>query len=335
MNVHVQSPGVRVSAGADPVRVSPGAPILRETVPEYDGEYTVTPHERQQALATSGLKMAGDVTVEAVPGDYVGSRIPKIPADSYTPVKGEALVIPAGSYLNGDQTILPIPDAYYDMSDPMSWLGREVECLNENVYSKTDTLDNTAFNTWTPSTTAATMVAAANAGTFAADLENYQYFLVWECACDCDYTGQSPTLKAHFLFSRAYIVQEIMKRPSDFANIQAGIFNGNGCVSLYAGNFLRYYGTTQGSVTYTWSGSYGLYFGATAATFSNSTSDSPTVTIKTPTLSARCSTTYFSTGNAGKVVKNKSTFTIKGKLYRVKKKAIIRNIYEHVAGMIS
>lgn len=235
----------------------------------------------------------------------------------------------------GSVRVDPIPENYYDMSGPMAWIGKDAECVDDDVYSKTEKLKDTNFKSWTPSTTAATMVAAKNAKTFEADLENYEYYLVWECACDMDYTGASPTLKAHFLFSRCYLVQQITKRPSTFANIQAGNFDGNACMSLYTSNFLRYYGTTQGSVTYSWGTSYGIYFGASAATFSSTTSDMPTVTIKTPTVSARCSTTYFSTGNAAKVNQDKSGYSIVGKLYRVKKKGIIRSIYDHVVEIIN
>lgn len=224
---------------------------------------------------------------------------------------------------------------FYAMNGAMAWLGVDAECIDNAVYSKSDTLANTNFASWTPSTTATTIVSTTAVKTFAADLANYEYYLVWECKCDMDYTGASPTLKAHLLFSRCYLVQQITKRPSTFANIQAGNFDGNACTSLYTSNFLRYYGTTTGSVTYSWSTSYGIYFGAAAATFSSSTSNTPTVTIKSPTVSARCSTSYFSTGNAAKVNQAKSTWSISGKLYRVKKKGIIRNIYDHVVDIIN
>ena len=256
-------------------------------------------------------------------------------AQTITPSKTTQTVIPSGTYLTGAQTIDTIPAQYYDMSGAMAWLGKDAELVDNAVYSKTDTLANTSFNTWTPSTTATTIVSSATAKTFEADLENYEYYLLWDCACDMDYTNASPTLKAHFLFSRCYLVQQIVKRPSTFANIQANNFDGNACTSLYTSNFLRYYGTTTGSVTYSWAANYGIYFGAEAATFSNATSNTPTVTIKTPTVSARCSTTYFSTGNAAKVNKTNSTYSFSGKLYRVKKKATLRCIYDNVVRLIN
>ena len=78
------------------------------------------------------------------------------------------------------------------------------------------------------------------------------------------------------------------------------------------------YWNDKGSHTYTYGASYGLYPAAAAATFSNATADNPTVTPKTPAWSTRCSTTYFSTSNAGYVDQDKSKFRMKGELYRFK-----------------
>ena len=61
---------VTVSCVVD-LRISP---IVQET---YDGPYSVTPTESAQALETDGKLMAGDVSVEAIPSDYVGSAIPR------------------------------------------------------------------------------------------------------------------------------------------------------------------------------------------------------------------------------------------------------------------
>ncbi len=223
---------------------------------------------------------------------------------------------------------------FYDLSSDMAWLGGGAECINDNVYTIEDTLDNTAFNGWTPSTTAKALVATKTAGTFVADLSEYDYYIVWECGVDPVYTG-TPTLKAHTLLARCYIVQQICKRPSSWANIEADNFNGNACASVYSGNFLRYYGTTTGTATYTWSVSYGFYFGATAATFSSSTSNTPTVTVKTPTVNARCSTTYMSTSNAGLVDQANSNWWIHGKLYRAKSDGVLRGIYNQVVRIIN
>ena len=247
-------------------------------------------------------------------------------------------IIISGTQFSGVPSII-VPQVgggnaqFYDMSGDMAWLGKDAECINDNLYSIEDTLENTLYNGWTPSTTAKTIVAAKTAGTFSADLSQYDYYIVWECGVDPVYTG-APKQKALTILARTYIVQEIFKRPSSWANIEAANFNGNACVSLYAGNFLRYYGTVAGTENYSWSVLYGFYFGATAATFSNTTSNTPTVTVKTPTLSTRCSATYFSTTNAGLIDQPNSGWSIRGKLYRVKRNGVLHGIYGNVVRLI-
>lgn len=221
------------------------------------------------------------------------------------------------------------------MTDPMSWLGKDVELYKDNLYSKEFALTDTDFHGWTPSTTAKDIVASVTAGTFsAANMSDYEYYIVWESGVDPVYTG-TPTLKAHTLLSRAYQVQQICRRPSTWANIGDDNFNANVCASVYTATFLRYYGTTTGSVTYTWSASYGFYFTLTAATFSSTTAESPTVTVKTPKLSTRCSTTYFSTGNAALIDEDNSKGFITCKIYRVKRNGILRGVYEGTVSLIN
>lgn len=222
---------------------------------------------------------------------------------------------------------------FYELTGNLAWMGKNPTLIS-NIYSKEDTLNNTTFASWTPSTTATDIVASATAGTFVADMENYEYYLVWEFGATPSYTG-TPTLKAHFLFSRAYLVQNLTKRPSSWANIGDDNFNGNACVSLWTSNFCRYYGTTTGSVTYTWAATYGFYPSLTAATFSSSTSNTPTVTVKTPKISARCSTTYMSTANAKLIDQANSPWFLKGYVYRVEKDSILHGIYEKTVELVN
>ena len=264
----------------------------------------------------------------------VATQLFTLDETTYTP-SGSAQIIPAGRLLVGDQTISPIAPPWYNMSSPMSFLGKDVELFKDNFYLEEFTLADTLFNGWTPSTTAKDIVASKTAGTFTAtDLANYEYYIVWECGVDPVYTG-TPTLKAHALLTRAYEVQQIYRRPSSWANIGAENFNGNVCGTVITQNFLRYYGTTTGSVTYSWNVSYGFYYTLTAATFSNTTAASPTITVKTPKLSARCSTTYMSTGNAGLVDQRNSKCWISAKVYRVKRNGIMRGFHEDQVDLIN
>ena len=60
---------VTVNLKSAVLSTSTGAPVVREFIdrPAYEGEYTVTPTTEAQTLATNGLRMTDDVTVEAMP----------------------------------------------------------------------------------------------------------------------------------------------------------------------------------------------------------------------------------------------------------------------------
>ena len=224
------------------------------------------------------------------------------------------------------------------MTGPLSFLGKDAELVLSDFYSKVDTLNHTDYYSWTPSTTAKVCVASStlsDAKFTATNVDQYSYYIVWECGADLAYTG-TPTQKALSMFARGLIIQNLVKRPSTFVNIQAVNADGTVNQALYTGNFLRYYGTTTGSITYTWAASYGFYFGATAPTISSTSAVSPTITPKTPTMSARCSTTYLSTTNAGLVDQANSKWWIKGaKIYRVKHDALFDGIYKQFSTFIN
>ena len=227
---------------------------------------------------------------------------------------------------------------FYAMNGNMDWLGAGVELVGENFYSKKDTLKNTDYNGWTPSTTAKVCVASvtlSDAKFTATDVDKWAYYIIWECGVDVAYTG-SPTLKALPVFERALIVQNLVKRPDSFLNIQSTNCNATVNQAAYTGNFLRYYGTTTGSITYTWAASNGLYFGATAPTVSSTTAVSPQITPKTPTLSAKVSTTYMSTASANAIDQENSAWWIKGtKIYRVKRECFFDGIYHYFCGVVN
>lgn len=245
------------------------------------------------------------------------------------------IVIAGATYPNVPSILLPISGGgqaqFYDMNTDLSWLGAGAEQVEGQFYEKIDTLDNTLYNGWTPSTTAKVIVTAttlSDAKFDAEDVHDYTYYIIWESGCELEYTG-TPTQKALPLFSRSLIIQALAKRPSSWANIESLNINSIVNQTAYTGTFLRYYGTTTGSLTYTWAASYGFYFGATAPAISSTTATSPTITPKTPTLSTRCSTTYFSTANAALVDQENSIWWIRGRgIYRAKSNTFYDGVYK-------
>ena len=204
--------------------------------------------------------------------------------------------------------------------------GYKPELMNNNLYSFSSTLANTDFNTWTPSTTASIIVASTNLPVFSADMATYEYLVHWLYTFDAVYP-EGTTLKAAPIREVGDLWQTICKRPSNLANIQTSTFNGNACITLNS-TPLNVYRNTSGTLTSTYSLSYGVYPAVVAATFSSSTSNTPNVTIKTPSISARCNSSYFSTAMAEVIDKTNSVVKLKGELWRVQVGAVTKSLYE-------
>lgn len=222
---------------------------------------------------------------------------------------------------------------FYDMDDTFSWMGAGAEIVKTFDASSTK-LSDTSYSTWTPSTTASDILATSDVGTFAAeDMDKYEYIILWQCKIPI-ITASSATKKALPVFVVSSQAQAIYKRPSSWANIGAEIFNGNVCTSLATGTFMRYYGSTTNTLTYTWGTSYGFYFTLTAATFSSTTAANPTVTVKTPKVTARCNSSYMSTANAALIDKDETIITIQAKVYRVKSPLVFHGNYANVIKLI-
>ena len=225
---------------------------------------------------------------------------------------------------------------FSDMSGPMSFLGANAELVDGSLYSSTFDLYNSDYHGWAPDTNAKTVIASVTQSKkfTATGTSVWDYYIVWECAFTPAYNG-SETNAARPLFTKAILVQALTKRPSSWANLSSGIFDSTVCVSAYTSVFMRYYGKTSGTLTYTWSTSYGFYFSLTASTFVSATTEDVVVNLKTPTFNTRCSTTYFSTDNAGKIDEANSTGYIKGRLYRAKKSGFLNGIYHQTVDLIN
>ena len=175
-------------------------------------------------------------------------------------------------------------------AEAWSWLGIEPKYL-DTPYSNSVALNDTDWVGWTASTTAKTIKASSSVGTFVADMENKAYALRWRWQIQVK-SLSGVTNKALPLYQCGEIWQLIFRRPNSLANIRASSFVGNATVATRSVPLIEYY-SSGGSRTYSYTGSYGFYASSTLPTFSDATVARPTVTIKTPTLNARCSTTYF------------------------------------------
>lgn len=83
--------------------VEQGIPIYPDP---YEGSYEVTPTESEQTLLTNGLMMNDDVTVEAIPSDYVGSEIGRRDSTDLTS-SGATVSAPSGYYEENASKTIP------------------------------------------------------------------------------------------------------------------------------------------------------------------------------------------------------------------------------------
>lgn len=278
-------------------------------------------------------------------------------ASTYTPTTTPIVIGSANTMLEGAQTIAAIPSEYVvpsgtitlssnttgvdvaqyafaDVAVPWTWMGEEPTVVNSSFYSDSYLLGSTSYNGWAGSTTAKVIVASASAGTFVASAMNeYEYLINWQMDVSCTLKSTATT-KAIPIRECANVWQLVTRRPSSLGNITADNFNGNTAYTYFTAPWLKYY-NTSGSSTYTWSNSYGIYGTVQTPTFSNTTADSPTVTLKTPIWYARCSSTYFATGRVGDIDQTATTLKRTCKIYRVKKGTAPREIYEGLVGIIN
>ena len=207
-------------------------------------------------------------------------------------------------------------ESFYDMGGDLAWLGPQAEHVS-TFYDETFSLgEDTTFPSWAPSTTAKAIMATKNAGTYAADMVNYEYHIRWRVLISVGY-DQGTALTAAVTKYCASLWQSLCRRPDSLARIADEVFNHNYCTSLFTAGTYTFYNNASGAQTFTTGISYGLYAGITAATFSSSTSDTPTVTLKTPAINARCSSTYLTTSMAEAIDEDNTPIRIIGDLYRV------------------
>lgn len=283
---------------SDNVSFAPSYPKI------YTGETEITPTEETQSLKVKGMVMLDDVTVNPIPPLEAKTK-------TYTPtesVQTETISPSAGYYglSSVDITVNAIPSTYKKKYE-----------LVQRLYSANFNLSKgTSYDTWTASTSAGSILATASlsSNTFVADMANYEYLLWWKMWIQLSYNSGA-TLKAMPIWEGMDSIQSVFRRPSSLTEIASSTKGGNACVTQTSAPLLKYY-DTNGATKYTWSNSYGIYGTVQAATFSDSTSLTPTVTPKRPIIYARCSSTYFATGRKTQVDSANCTFYMTCDLYR-------------------
>ena len=286
----------------------------------YKGSTIATAQNNTKTLLTQGKYMEGNVIVtDSTPP-------PSLQNKTVTPTESAQAITADGGFDGlGTVNVNAIPSQYKDMSGELAFIGVDAEWVKQ-IFNQSYKLEDTLYNGWTASTTAKAIVASQSISpVYAADMEDYEYLIRWRFRFERTGT-EGATLKAVPDIECQEYTQMLIKRPSSLANIEDDNFNGNACITFLHAPLMLYY-NTSGTRTYTWAATYGFYIGMNAATFSSSTSNTPNITFKTPTINARCNSSYFATARAAEIDQTVTSMWMTGDLYRVRKGAFVRGQY--------
>lgn len=184
------------------------------------------------------------------------------------------------------------------------------------LYDETIKLADTGFATWTPTTTATAILASQNVGTFVAtSVKDHDYWSKFRFIVNIAYEDGFSPIKATPIKVVGQNWYAITRRASTIAYMQSGNRNYNGVDSISNTWQIAYY-TSATANTLALSPAYAFYLVNVAPTLSSTSASSPTVTIKRPTVNARCSTTYMATGVVPHIDQDKSTIRLINEIYR-------------------
>lgn len=250
---------------------------------------------------------------------YKGNTIATMDASGVKTLETE------GKYCEDDITVSYAKPA----SDTYSYLGKNPVKIADYP-AQTVALEDTDFATWTPSTTYTTIYASSNAGTAVLDLANYNYIILWFFDIEYKYdVAESSGSKA--LRTCQCMQQSIYKNPNGLTALSAQNFNGNYCTPLFTAGLIDYYTSSARKLAYT--NGVAAYLYAVSATFSSSTSNTPTLTVKTPSIRFVCNNSYLTAANCAKIDKANTKFTLRGELWRVDKDSTMQGMYRNIVGL--
>lgn len=211
----------------------------------------------------------------------------------------------------------------------LDWMGDEVEHVQEFHRSKI-LLKDTSFPSWTPSKTASSIKATTSLSAISINLADYEYIVEWLWQMTAAYpAGQTMKVTPDRQIGAFY--QSVHRRPGTLANFAAGNYTYNYVTALNTSSGYLIYYNSSGTRTFTTGNSYGIYCGSANATLSSTSSGTPNLTPKTPTISARCHDSYFSTTRAAEIDQDNTHIILVGNLYRMRvDSSAIRNMYKKV-----
>ena len=242
----------------------------------------------------------------SVPGDYVGSEVPRQAAKTVTPTNDYQTAVAVNTFTTGDIIVAPIPTEQY------AWFGKGTEYVG-TLFNKTINLSRgTTFDSWTASTTQGKILdASATADATQEISAGYTWWFVTTAIMNVvnSYSAPQRIVKKYY----QEWIAPIYFYPSTNSQLIAG-GGYSSCVS--AGTLgrggIRYY-NIGGALDYYSTANVGPMFFSSAPSIQISGN---TVTVKAPAAYARCDNIYFSTTSKSLVVSNRTNMQIKMALYK-------------------
>ena len=231
-------------------------------------------------------------------------------------INGTAVTVSASELVSGSET--KTANGTYDVTNlaelvvnvsgggNWSWMGKNATKVktwtDEKVYLK-----DTAFNTWTPTTTATTLSSSSTLAAYTGDY-NHDYLVLYRFHTHFVYgSGATATSKINDVyFEGGYLVFSLANNLTDITAGTASSYL-NGTVT----SRIMIFGVNASGVNIASSNSYGVYPSMSAPSIST------TIAAKSLQIYARCSNSYFSTTNASAVDKNASYYEQTVELYAI------------------
>lgn len=212
-------------------------------------------------------------------------------------------------------------------SGPYGWLGGGVEYVSK-LYEWNGTLDDTTYSSWTPSTTSGTILAAQSevAQFTIPDRTQETYYVITRWGMDFAYNSGTTMTYAPTKFASTS-VNLYYNYPGTYIQYMSGDYSSFSNTTLCNYHYLQFYNSsgnpTGSNIT------YGPAYSSTSATWSTSVSgNSVTVTLSRPAISARCSTSYFTTDRAADIDTTNSTIKYRLDLFKGPRDDVITHRYK-------
>lgn len=258
------------------------------------------------------------------------TRISGNVTDSLTAVANKGVTVPSGSNsddLAGLIALIPtggggsvtqdqdgfivLPPTGGGSSGNWSWMGENPTKVS-TITSEKEYLENTAYATWTPSTTSTTLSASTNlTAVTGLDFSSYDYILYGKFHTHYEY-GQGATGTAQPADYYANVTPVAFGIFTNLSSMNSGTTNSITYMNTSVASGL-FYKNTSGADAFTTS-YYGVYVSVWDAI---SSLTSGNIIPRTPKISAMCSNNQFSTTNASEVDQTKSYYEYKLELWRV------------------